>query len=71
MSDTFKGLVVSFHEPVSKAYAQEVAKLIACIGEVAVVTLSVDTMDDVINRDMVRRELGEKLLDVLYPERKK
>lgn len=60
-----KGLVVSLEHPIGEDYAQELSKLFSMMRGVASVTISEDNFDDTMNREMMRSEFKQKILDVV------
>lgn len=65
MSDSIKGLVVTFIEPLHEDHAEAISRAILLIKDVGAVEKKVDNFDDSMNRRMVQRELREKLFEVL------
>jgi hypothetical protein len=71
MTDRLKGCVVQFSESIREDDAQAVLDAIKMIKGVQSVAASVDSSDDWINRERIRHELGQRILDVIFPERLK
>lgn len=65
MTDRFKGFVVTLAEDLRSDDAQPTLDAIRMIKGVVSVLPSVVTPDDLINRERVRVELGNKLFEVL------
>ena len=68
MTDRLKGLVVTLDRDYRDDDAEAIINAIRQIKGVLMVDLSMTTLDDDINRNRVRHELGEKLWAVLYPK---
>ena len=69
MTDRLKGVVVTFDHDIRDDDAEGILQAIKCLRGVIDVTPSVRTTDDHMNRERIRRELGEKLLAVLHQEK--
>ncbi len=65
MSNDIKGVVVTFDHDMHEDHAARVIEAIKMIVGVASVQPSVSNIDDLMNRERVRRELIDKLLSVL------
>ena len=65
MSNDIKGVVVTFDHDLHEDTAARVIEAIKMIVGVASVHPSVSNIDDLMNREQVRRELIDKLFDVL------
>ena len=70
MTDRVKGLTVSLTDDIREDDIKMIMGAILCIRGVREVAASVVETSDWINRSRIRAELGEKLMDVLYPELK-
>jgi hypothetical protein len=68
MTDQLKGCVVSFDRDIREDDAGLVLRAIEMLKGVQGVTPSLATPNDWMNRERVRRELGEKLWSILYPK---
>lgn len=66
MSNNLKGAVVVLEQPIDNEYGQIIISAIKQIRGVAEVTALEDNPNDIANRMMVRNEIGQKLMDVLY-----
>lgn len=71
MTDRVKGLVVVLEQDFRDDDVQRIVHAIRMIKGVALVELVKTNHDDYINREMIRLEIGEKILDVVFPNRKK
>jgi hypothetical protein len=71
MSATFNGLTIAFKEPVSEEYMEAVKKAILLFDGVVAVEPVESNFDSWILKEQVKRELGEKLWDVLYGDKNK
>ncbi len=65
MSDSVKGLTVSFSRDMSEEEAEEIVKLIKCIGGVADIKKSISDANTFLDRSRIKCELEGKLLEVL------
>ena len=70
MSDTVKALIVTLEDDMRDEDVTQLQCAIAWMKHVISVDKSVVTMDDLINRVRIRRELVEKLWKVLETEKK-
>jgi hypothetical protein len=70
MTDRLKGLTVAFAHDIREDDAEAIVNAIKIIKGVLDVKPIVSTHDDWIIESRVRRELGEKLIAVLYPKAK-
>ena len=68
MSDRYKGVLVTFVNGVHEEHAEAVANAIKLIQGVIKVETVKSNFDDVIVQNQVRHELGQKLLDIIYPK---
>lgn len=70
MSDRIKGFVVTMRKDISEEHAEKLRSAILMLDGVSSVEKSVADFNDLMNRDQVRRELGEQIWGILYPSRK-
>lgn len=68
MTDRLKGVWVAFDRDIRVDDAEATISAIKQIRGVLAVEPSVASLDDWIAQQRVRRELGDKLWDVLYPK---
>jgi hypothetical protein len=69
MTDRLKGVVVTFEQDIREDDAEGIIQAIKRLRWVLDVTPSIRTTDDLMNRERIRREFGDKLWAVLYPEK--
>lgn len=69
MSDRIKGYVVVLEENMREDDAQAITNAIKMVKGVLTVQPVIGGIEDVFTEERVRRELGEKLLAVLYPKK--
>ncbi len=69
MTDRIKGCWVAFESDIREDDVQPLIEAIKRLRGVLAVEESVADSDDWMNRERIRRELGEKLWAVLYPKR--
>lgn len=65
MTDRLKGLWVSFKEPMRTDDAEPIMNAISLLENVADVVGNIQDSDDWLNRSSIKRELINKLWDVL------
>jgi len=65
MSTKYKGLTVTFEHDVSEEYMERITSAIEIMHGVADVTSAEATVNDHMNREMIRRELINKLYKTL------
>lgn len=70
MTDRLKGLIVTFEKDFRDDDAEHLIDAIRMLRGVLSVKPLVSNIDDHIAQERVRRELGEKLLTVVFPDRK-
>jgi hypothetical protein len=68
MSDQYKGILVTFDGSLSEKHAKAVATALELFQGVIKVELIKSNFDDAIIQNQVRHELGQKLLDIIYPK---
>lgn len=71
MTDRFKGVTVAFDRDIREDDAQPIIEAIRQLRGVLSVKPIVAGFEDSIAEERVRRELGQQLLDIIYPERRK
>lgn len=70
MSDRIKGFVVTMKMDVNEQHAEKLRSAMLMLDGVSSVEKSVSDYNDIMNRDQVRRELGEQIWGILYPSKK-
>ena len=70
MSARFNGFTVAFEQPVSQEYMDKVKEAVSLFDGVIAVETVEDNHTEWMLREQVRRELGQKLWDVLYGDKK-
>lgn len=70
MSAKFNGFTVAFEHPVSEEYMDKVKDALSLFKGVLIVETVEDNSTEWMLREQVRRELGQKLWDVLYGDKK-
>lgn len=65
MSATYKGLIVTFEGELNEEYVKELVSVLYKLRHVINVQPVQDTYNDVMNREMVRREFIDKILSAL------
>lgn len=68
MTDRFKGCWVAFEKDIRTDDVEPLIEAIRQLRGVLAVETSVADSGDWMNRERIRRELGEKLWAVLYPK---
>ena len=71
MTDRLKGCIVTFDRSIRTDDAEAILDAIRMVKGVMAVNPSVDDFGDVMARERVRRELGDKMWQVLYPKDEK
>lgn len=69
MTDRIKGVFVAFERDIREDDV-ELIEAIKCLRGVIAVESHVANSDDWMARERIRRELGEKIWEVLYPKDK-
>ena len=69
MTDRYKGVVVTFDRDIREDDAEETLNAIRHIRGVLEVQPVVANYDDHMNRELVRRDLGKRIMDVLRSEK--
>lgn len=70
MTDRLKGCYVVFEKDIRVDDAEGIIKALAMVKGVLEVRTEVASFQDAVAYSRARNELGEKLMDVLYPELK-
>jgi hypothetical protein len=65
MSDSIKGLIVTFKKPYHEDYAKKVREAILLFDGVTSVKESVNDFEDTMRREQVKRELLDKIWEIL------
>lgn len=71
MSDRINTLTIVLDQPYRDDDVEQIVNAIRMIKGVASVTANVQNMTDHVAYDNARRDLGNKLWEVLYPEKNK
>lgn len=71
MTDRVKALTVVLATDIRTDDVEGVVNAILCLKHVIAVNPSLVTSDDYVNRERIRNELGQKLVEVLYPKKEK
>lgn len=69
MTDRLKGVIVTFDNDIREDDAEAVLNAIRMVRGVLSVKPVVSSSEQHMAEERVRRELGEKLLKVIYPDR--
>lgn len=69
MTDRLKGVYVVFDQDIREDDAEAILNAIRMVRHVQSVEPIVANIEDHFARDRVRRELGQKILDILYPKK--
>ena len=67
MSDRYKGILVTFEDSLHEDHSNAIMAAIKLLQGVIAVELVGTNFDDVIVKNQVRHELGQKLLGIIYP----
>lgn len=70
MGECYKGLTVSFDEPLDEETTDCIASAIRMLVHVAGVDKSLDSFQDMMNRKMATIAIRKKLLSILFEENK-
>lgn len=68
MTDRLKGCTVAFEKDIRVDDAEFLLNAIRQLRGVLSVTPSISTPEDWIAQERARRELGEKLIEIVYPK---
>lgn len=69
MTDRVKALTVVLDTDIRTDDIEVLVSAILCMKHVSAVSKSVVTSDDFVNRERIKYELSQKLIEVLYPKK--
>lgn len=71
MTDRLKGCTVAFDRDIREDDAEAILNAIRCLRHVLTVTPLISVSDDWVAEERARQQLGQKLVEMVYPATKR